>query len=64
MVGDSMDDMVAGYRAGAATVLLANGDEGNEEVRGGEWTGMVVGGLEELVGVLEGGLVEGMGKGR
>lgn len=24
MVGDSVDDMTAGYRAGAATVLLVN----------------------------------------
>ncbi len=59
MVGDSVDDMVAGYKAGAATVLLVN--EGNGELRGSEWTGRWVEGLGELAGLLEGGFVEGVG---
>ena len=56
MVGDSVDDMVAGYEAGAATVLLAC--EGNEELKGHACTGTWVQRLDELVGVLEGGFVE------
>lgn len=59
MVGDSVDDMVAGYQAGAATVLLAN--EGNGELKGHVCTGMWVERLNELVRVLEGGFVEGKG---
>ena len=53
MVGDSIDDMVAGWRAGAATVLLQN--EENGEVAGREETGLCVRGLGELVGILEDG---------
>ncbi|RPB27825.1 HAD-like protein [Terfezia boudieri ATCC MYA-4762] len=56
MVGDSMDDMAAGRRAGAATVLLRN--EVNGELVGHEFTDCVVGGLEELVGILERGFEE------
>ncbi|CAI6333567.1 unnamed protein product [Periconia digitata] len=55
MVGDSIDDMLAGRRAGAATVLLLN--EVNRELEGHECTDFVVGRLDELVGVLEGGFV-------
>ena len=56
MVGDSIDDMAAGRRAGAATVLLRN--EVNGELVGHEFTDCVVGELEELVGILEGGFEE------
>lgn len=56
MVGDSIDDMTAGHRAGAATVLLAN--EGNAELKGHEHTGMWIERLDELVGILEGGFEE------
>ncbi|KAL8713923.1 MAG: hypothetical protein Q9220_002069 [cf. Caloplaca sp. 1 TL-2023] len=56
MVGDSMDDMVAGYKAGAATVLLRSED--NEGLEGHEYTGLAIGRLDELVGVLEEGFVE------
>lgn len=40
MVGDSIDDMTAGRKAGAATVLLAN--EINEELREHENTDLIV----------------------
>lgn len=53
MVGDSVDDMVAGRRAGAATVLLES--EANGHLRGHECTDLVVGRLDELIGILEGG---------
>ena len=55
MVGDSMDDMLAGRRAGAATVLLLHGDNGH--VKGEGVVDLVVDRLDELVGVLEGGFV-------
>ncbi len=59
MVGDSIDDMTAGHRAGAATVLLAC--EGNKELKVHEHTGMWIERLDELVGILEEGFVEGRG---
>ena len=40
MVGNSIDDMTAGYKARTATVLLAN--EGDAEFKGHEHTGMWV----------------------
>ena len=51
MVGDSVDDMAAGYRAGAATVLLVN-DE-NEGLAQHEHTDLTVRRLDELIEVLE-----------
>lgn len=51
MVGDSMDDMLAGKGAGAATVLLSHGD--NAHVAGSGVVDLVVGRLDELVEVLE-----------
>lgn len=57
MVGDSMDDMLAGRRAGAATVLLLHGD--NSHVAGDGVVDLVVRRLDELVGILEGGFVGG-----
>ncbi len=56
MVGDSMDDMVAGYKAGAATVLLSSRD--NEGLEKHEYTGVAIGRLDELVGMLEEGFEE------
>ena len=56
-MGDSIDDMTAGYRAGAATVLLAC--EGNKELKGHEHTGVWIEELDDLVGLLEGGFEEG-----
>lgn len=48
--------MTAGYGAGAATVLLVGG--GNEGLKEHEHTGLWINRLDELVGILEGGLVE------
>ena len=76
MVGDSIDDMTAGFRAGAATVLLVN--DANRHLVTHEHTDLVVSKLDELIraleegfeGKVEGGqesvdakgLVDGMGK--
>ncbi|KAL8668134.1 MAG: hypothetical protein Q9202_000112 [Teloschistes flavicans] len=57
MVGDSMDDMTAGYKAGAATVLLSC--EENEELEKHEYTGLAVKRLDDLVDILEKGFEEG-----
>ncbi|KAF2875685.1 HAD-like domain-containing protein [Massariosphaeria phaeospora] len=59
MVGDSVDDMTAGYRAGAATVLLVN--DVNTHLVAHEHTDCVIASLEELEAVLEGGF-EGRGE--
>lgn len=53
MVGDSIDDMTAGRRAGAATVLLVN--SANEHLARHEHTDLVIGRLDELIGHLEDG---------
>lgn len=50
-VGDSIDDMTAGYKARAATVLLAN--EGNGELKEHVHTERWIERLDELVGILE-----------
>lgn len=55
MVGDSIDDMTAGRRAGAATVLLVN--DVNKELAEHEHTDLVIKTLDELVDVLEQGFV-------
>jgi phosphoglycolate phosphatase-like HAD superfamily hydrolase len=55
MVGDSIDDMTAGRRAGAATVLLVN--EANAHLAEHEHTDLVIKKLDELVGVLEEGFI-------
>lgn len=54
MVGDSIDDIIAGYEAGALTVLVRS--EGKEELERDGRTDVVVGRLDELVGLLEGGI--------
>lgn len=51
MVGDSIDDMTAGRRAGAATVLLAN--DVNVHLVDHEHTDLVIRRLDELIPVLE-----------
>ncbi|KAK5064574.1 hypothetical protein LTR84_000407 [Exophiala bonariae] len=51
MVGDSVDDITAGRRAGAATVLLAN-DE-NEHLVEHECTDLSIRRLDELIDILE-----------
>lgn len=51
MVGDSVDDMAAGRRAGAATVLLVN--PVNEHLARHEDTDLVIERLDDLIGILE-----------
>jgi HAD superfamily hydrolase (TIGR01549 family) len=55
MVGDSLDDMTAGYRAGAATVLLVN--DVNAHLAKHEHTDLCISRLDELIEVLEHGFV-------
>lgn len=55
MVGDSIDDMTAGYRAGAATVLLVN--DVNRHLVEHAHTDLVVERLDDLIGILEEGFV-------
>ena len=58
-VGDSVDDMTAGHKAGTATVLLANEDNG--ELKGHEHTGRWIDRLDELIEILEAGFEERVG---
>jgi phosphoglycolate phosphatase-like HAD superfamily hydrolase len=51
MVGDSVDDMTAGYRAGAATVLLLS--DVNAHLVEHEHTDLVVKRLDDLIPILE-----------
>ena len=51
MVGDSLDDMTAGRKAGAATVLLAN--DVNREILEHDHTDLVIRSLDELVEILD-----------
>lgn len=60
MVGDSIDDMTAGYRAGAATVLLVN--EVNADLAEHEHTDLCIKRLDELIDILEGGFVGMVGR--
>ncbi|WZH43492.1 HAD-like domain-containing protein [Fusarium acuminatum] len=55
MVGDSIDDMTAGRKAGAATVLLVN--DVNRALAKHPHTDLVITTLDELVDVLEHGFV-------
>jgi phosphoglycolate phosphatase-like HAD superfamily hydrolase len=55
MVGDSIDDMTAGRRAGARTVLLVN--DVNRHLVDHEHTDLVISRLDELIDVLENGLL-------
>lgn len=55
MVGDSIDDMTAGRRAGAKTVLLVN--DVNRHLVDHEHTDLVIERLDQLVEVLEEGLL-------
>lgn len=61
MVGDSIDDMTAGYKAGAATVLLVN--EVNADLADHQHTDLVIKRLDDLVSVLEEGFVGRVGQG-
>ncbi|RFU29921.1 hypothetical protein B7463_g6431, partial [Scytalidium lignicola] len=51
MVGDSLDDMTAGYRAGAATVLLVN--DVNARLANHEHTDLCIYRLDDLIKILE-----------
>ena len=53
MVGDSIDDMTAGFRAGAATVLLVN--DVNKHLADHQHTDLVVKQLDDLIEILENG---------
>ncbi|EPS42698.1 hypothetical protein H072_3334 [Dactylellina haptotyla CBS 200.50] len=55
MVGDSLDDMAAGRKAGSLTVLLANSE--NEALKSHEYTDFHVNKLSDLIAVLEKGIV-------
>jgi phosphoglycolate phosphatase-like HAD superfamily hydrolase len=55
MVGDSVDDMTAGRRAGAATVLLVN--EANRHLVEHPHTDLVIEKLDDLIEILDGGFV-------
>ncbi|KAI5462583.1 HAD-like domain-containing protein [Mariannaea sp. PMI_226] len=55
MVGDSIDDMTAGRKAGAATVLLVN--DVNRSLAEHAHTDLVIQSLDELVDILERGFV-------
>jgi phosphoglycolate phosphatase-like HAD superfamily hydrolase len=59
MVGDSIDDMTAGYRAGAATVLLVN--DVNRHLTSHTHTDLVVSQLDDLIKILEEGFEGGNG---
>lgn len=58
---DSIDDMTAGHRAGAATVLLVN--EVNAHLATHEHTDLCISRLDELIEVLENGFVGHIGRG-
>ena len=55
MVGDSIDDMTAGYRAGAATVLLVN--DVNRHLVSHAHTDLVVERLDDLIKILDEGFL-------
>ena len=57
-VGDSVDDMVAGRKAGAATVLLKNRE--NADLANNENTDLVVERLDDLIAILENGFEGGL----
>jgi len=54
MVGDSIDDMISGHAAGALTVLLRS--PGKEDLETDERTDVVIGRLDELIGLLDRGI--------
>lgn len=57
---DSIDDMTAGYAAGAATVLLVN--DVNAHLADHEHTDLIVSRLDELIEILENGFVGKIGR--
>ncbi|OCL15004.1 HAD-like protein [Glonium stellatum] len=61
MVGDSIDDMTAGFRAGAATVLLVS--EANVGLARHQHTDLCVKRLDDLIPILENGFEGQIGQG-
>ncbi|MCJ1270845.1 hypothetical protein MMC22_010742 [Lobaria immixta] len=61
MVGDSIDDMTAGFRAGAATVLLLADSNENAPLRQHPHTGLCITRLDDLIAILEKGFEEEQG---
>ena len=55
-----MDDVTAGFRAGAATVLLVN--EANAHLATHEHTDLCIKRLDDLISILEEGFRGGIGK--
>ncbi|EAS27895.2 HAD hydrolase, family IA [Coccidioides immitis RS] len=55
MVGDSLDDMTAGHKAGAATVLLVN--DRNQALKEHDHTNLWIERLDDLIDILENGFV-------
>jgi hypothetical protein len=60
MSRDSIDDMTAGFRAKAATVLLVN--DVNAHLATHEHTDLVISKLDELIEILENGFVGRIGR--
>jgi len=60
MVGDSIDDITAGFRAKAATVLLVT--EANAHLATHEHTDLIISRLDELIDILESGFVGRIGR--
>ena len=56
MVGDSIDDMTAAHRAGAAAVLIVNKGE-NDALADHEYVDLSISRLDDLIGILEDGFV-------
>ncbi|MCJ1462769.1 hypothetical protein MMC07_001372 [Pseudocyphellaria aurata] len=62
-VGDSIDDMTAGFRAGSATVLLLADSAENAPLRQHPHTGFCIDRLDDLIKILEMGFEEEGGGG-
>jgi D-glycero-D-manno-heptose 1,7-bisphosphate phosphatase len=54
MVGDTLDDVEAGNRAGCRTILLDNGNETEWRVDGKRWPSVVVGDLDRAAAIIAG----------
>ena len=54
MVGDTLDDVEAGNRAGCRTILLDNGNETEWRVDGKRWPTVVVGDIDRAAAVIVG----------
>ena len=54
MVGDTLDDVEAGNRAGCRTILLDNGNETEWRVDGKRWPSVVVGDFDRAAHVIVG----------